>query len=147
GLLRLAEFGRRSVADAGRVSRALDTRHLHAETDAEERHLALAGEAHAGDLAFRSALAEAARHEDRVHRLELRGDFRIVLLEHFGIDPADVDRDAIRHAAVHQRLVERLVGIGQADVLADHGDRDLAFRILVAIDDIDPARKIGRRSG
>ena len=133
-----------ALVDPGGVPRAFDAGHLHAEADAEERHVALAGEADAGDLAFRAALAEPAGHEDRVHRLELRGDLRIVLLEHLGVDPADVDLDPVGHAAVDQRLVERLVGVGQADVLADHADRHFAFGVLVAVDDVVPARQVGR---
>ena len=81
-----------------------------------------------------------------VHRLELSGDLRIVLLEHLGVDPADVDPHAVGHAAVDQRLVQRLVGIGQADVLADHRDRHLAFGVLVAVHDVRPARQVGRRA-
>ena len=64
----------RRLGDAGEVARALDAGHLHAEADAEIRHLALAREADAGDLALRAALAERAGDEDRVARLELRGD-------------------------------------------------------------------------
>src|SRR5690349_22346396 len=37
---------------------------LHAEADAEVRHLALARELGGEDLAFRATLAEAARHQD-----------------------------------------------------------------------------------
>jgi hypothetical protein len=33
-------------------------------------------------------------------------------------------------AGVAQRLVERLVRVGQVGVLAAHGDRDLALRLL-----------------
>jgi hypothetical protein len=45
----------------------LDHRHLHAEADAEERHVALARELDRVDLALGAALAEAARHQDAVH--------------------------------------------------------------------------------
>ena len=44
-----------------------------------------------------------------------------------------------------QGLVQGLVGILQADILADHADGNFAFGVLVAIDDIVPDRKIGRR--
>ena len=48
----------------------LDHRHLHAEADAEIGHLALARELRREDLAFRAALAEAARHQNAVHVLQ-----------------------------------------------------------------------------
>jgi hypothetical protein len=35
----------------------------------------------AGDLAFAAALAEPARHQNAVHRLQLRGDAGVLLLE------------------------------------------------------------------
>ena len=70
GFGRFAEFGRGRAGNTGRVARAFDAGHLHAEADAEERHLALAREANRGDLAFRAALAEPAGHQDAVHRLE-----------------------------------------------------------------------------
>ena len=52
------------------VARVLDDRDLHAEADAEIGHAALARVAHGLDLALDAALAEAARHQDRVHALE-----------------------------------------------------------------------------
>jgi hypothetical protein len=58
-LVELVEFAFRP-AD---VARVLDDRHLHAEADAEERDLVLAGVADRLDLPFGAALAEAARHE------------------------------------------------------------------------------------
>src|SRR3546814_5089579 len=81
---------------------------------AEEGDVPFAREADAGDLAFGPALAEAAGHEDAVHRLEIGGEV-VVGLEHLCVQPADVDLDPVRHAAVDQRLVEALVGIGQRE--------------------------------
>ena len=55
-------------------------------------------------LAFRlvaegvETLAEAAWHEDAMHRFQQWHDFRIFAFEHFGIDPADVDLDLVAHA-------------------------------------------------
>ena len=58
--------------DAGQVARRLDHRHLHAEADAEIRHVALAGELRRLDLALGAALAEAAGHQDAVDVLQER---------------------------------------------------------------------------
>src|SRR5207253_5258279 len=64
GMVGRAEFARRGMLDAEQVAGGLDHRHLHAEADAEERHVALARELHRMDLAFGAALAEAAGHQD-----------------------------------------------------------------------------------
>jgi hypothetical protein len=62
-----------------------------------------------------------------VHRLQPRGDVAIRLLEQLGIDPADMHLHPVGKAAMHQRLVQRLVRIGQADIFADDADRHFAF--------------------
>ena len=49
----------------------------------------------------------------------------------------------MRHPAVNQRFVERLVGILQADIFADDADGNLAFGIGVAIGHVVPARQVG----
>src|SRR3546814_19314692 len=69
------------------------------------------------------------------------------LLEQFGVDPADVDLHAIGDAAVDERFVERFIGILKADIFADDADRDLALGTLQPLDDLGPARQIGRAAG
>src|SRR5687768_6714310 len=125
-----------------RRPRTLDARHLHAEAYAEERHLAFLGETDRGNLAFGSAFAESARDENAVHWLEPGGDLIVVLFEQLGIQPTNVDLYPVGHAAVDQCLVERLVGVRQTDILADNPDRYLAFRILVAVENVLPPREI-----
>ncbi len=68
------------------------------------------------DLALDPALAEAARDQDPVGALELLG------VEVLGVDELDVDLDAVMDPAVLERLDHRLVGVFEADVLADQGD-------------------------
>ena len=51
------------------------------------------------------------------------------MLEQLGVEPADVDLDPVGDAAVDQRLVQRLVGVRQADIFADDADRHLAFGV------------------
>ena len=142
-LIHRAEFGRASRCDPGGVARAFDAGHLHAEANSEKRHAPLAGKPHRGDLAFSATLAEPAGHQNAVHRFEPRGDFVIALFEQFGIEPADVDFDAVGQASMHQCFVQRFVGIGQPDIFADHADRHFAFGMVEAIDHIFPARQFG----
>jgi hypothetical protein len=66
------ELGRVRVRERRAVARVLDHGELHAEADAEVRDAVLARVADRLDLAFDAALAEAARHEDRVHAGERR---------------------------------------------------------------------------
>ena len=44
-----------------------------------------------------------------------------------------------------ERLGQRLVGVLEADIFADDADRDLAFRVEQAVDDVVPARHVGLR--
>ena len=57
----------------------------------------------------------------------------IGLLERLGFDPLDVDLQPMVEAAVVQRLIEALVGILVADILADDVNGDLVLRILDAL--------------
>src|SRR3546814_13705141 len=91
-------FRSRGLVDSG-TARAFDAGHLHSKANAEERHLLLAGEADAGDLAFRPAFAKAAGHEDAVHRLKLLGDV-LALFEHLGVEPFE-DRKSTRLNSSH----------------------------------------------
>ncbi len=118
-----AELRRVRILDAAEIARGFDDGHLHAEADAEIRHLALARELHRLDLALGAALAEAAGHEDAVDMLE--EGRRVLALEYFGFDPVEIDLHLVGDAAVRERLDQRLVGVLHPGVLADHRDRHL----------------------
>ncbi len=62
------------------------------------------------------------------------------LLERLGFDPLDVHLDAMREAAVIERLVEALVGILVPDVLADDVDRDVVARLRDDLHELFPGR-------
>ena len=53
----------------------------------------------------------------------------------------------MRQPAMHQRLVEALVGILQHDIFADHANRHLALGVAIARDDVVPAGEIGLGGG
>ena len=55
------------------------------------------------------------------------GDLRLGMLEQFGVEPLDVDLHPVGEAAVDERLGQALIGVLQADIFADHADRDLAL--------------------
>lgn len=135
------ELGGVGSAETAHVTGELDDGHLHAEADAEERDLVFTGELDGLDHAFRATLAETSRDEDRIDVLkDLLGAF---LFDLAGVDVADLDAGLRADAGVDERFVERLVAVGVVDVLADHGDRDLALRVLDATDDVLPGGEIG----
>src|SRR5471030_1468279 len=135
-----AELARRGGFDTQQIAGRLDHRHLHAEADAEERHLALARELDRVDLALGAALAEAAGYQNAVHVLEMAD--RVVALEDLGVHPLQPDLHVAAEAAVRQRLGERLVGIEQHRVLADHRDRHLALGFAHRAHDATPAVEV-----
>ena len=65
---------------------------------------------------------------------ELAHRFRLGL-EDLGIDPVELDPHIVGDAAMGHRLGQRFVAVGQVRVLADDGDRDLAFGLADAADD------------
>ena len=86
----------------------------------------VAGVANGADLALEGALAEAAGHQDAVHVAEHL--FDVAVVEVFAIDQMHVGVAVVVHAGVVERLDDRQVRIGQADVLAHDGDVALAGR-------------------
>src|ERR1700751_3105164 len=61
-----AEFRRIGVGNADEIARSLDHGHLHAEADAEIRHVALACELGRTNFPLGAALAESARHQNAI---------------------------------------------------------------------------------
>ena len=113
------ELGAVGALQPGHVAGILDHRDLHAQTDAEVGDAPLPGEARGRDLALDAPLAETARHQDGVHRLQRAG---ALLLDRLGVDIDHLDLDPRVHAGMGERLGEGLVGLGEVHVLADHGD-------------------------
>ncbi len=95
------------------------------------------------NFALGAALAEAARHQNAVDMFEERR--RILVLEHFALDPVELDLHLVGDAAMRERLDQRLIGVLHAGIFADNGDGDVAFRIADALVDEVPGGEIGRR--
>src|SRR5258705_3052603 len=136
------ELGTVGIRKPQYVTAEFHDRHLHAEADPQVRHTLLARVAHRLDLALDAALAEAAGHQDRVHALEHVG---AALLDIGGFDVVDIDARAALQPAVHQRLVQRQIGIADLHVLADHGDVHLAVGIGPGAHHLAPLGQIGGR--
>src|SRR3546814_16098590 len=108
-----AELGARRLVDAARVPRRLDARHLHTETYPEKGHVPFTRKADAGDLAFRSALAEAAGAEDAVNRVEPGDELLFASLDPFGVETAGVTLYTVPHSAVAQPPIQRFISVWQ----------------------------------
>ncbi len=68
-------------------------------------------------------------------------------LEDLALDPVEIDLHAVGDAAMRQSLDQRFVGVLEARVLADDGDRDLSLGIVDRLDELFPAREVrGRRA-
>ena len=67
------------------------------------------------------------------------------LEELLGVDPVQVDPDIVRDAAVDERLVQALVGVEQARVLAHDRDRDLALGPVQPARDPTPGTEVRHR--
>ena len=125
------------------IARRLDHRHLHAEANAEIRHLALARELR------RRILPSAPRSPNPP------GTRMPWTRSSYGAGSscsnisASIQSSLTLHlvgdAAVRQRLDQRFVGVLQSGVFADDGDGDVAFRLADALVDHVPARKSGSR--
>ena len=137
------EFLGTGIGDPRQIARGLDHRHLHAQTDAQIRHIMGAGVFGGFDFAFGSAFAKSAGHKDRVEWFQMGGG--IFGVKHLGIDPFQFYPGAIGHAAVGQGLGDGFIGVAQLGVFADNGNFDFAFGIGQAVGHVIPAGHIRHR--
>ncbi|MND60290.1 hypothetical protein D3C80_515140 [compost metagenome] len=113
---------------------------MHAQADTQVRNLVFASVLNGSDLAFNATQTEAARYQDGIDAFEQRG---ALVLDVFGIDVAQVDLGTVADAGVTHRFDQRLVGVQQLHVLADHGDGDFVLRVELGVDHGFPLGQIG----
>ncbi len=97
------------------------------------------------DFAFGAAFAKTTRHKDGVIAFEMRRG--VLIIENLRIDPIDIDLHTVGHAAMGQRLLDRLVGVFKLHIFADDGDIDLAVGLVDAVGNVLPHRQIGLGRG
>src|SRR5256714_14743836 len=118
------ELCRVSAGEAADRSRVFDDGCLHAEADAEVRRARLARVRDCANHSGDAALAEAAGDE---YCGEVAQAFFVRFVNQtFRLDPAHVNSQVVRNAAVRQSLAQRLVRVFEFDVLADDADGDAA---------------------
>src|SRR6266404_36454 len=137
----IVKLGRVRALESADVSRELDRRALHAQADSEVgRQLATSvvdGAQHSGN----ASLAESARNQ---YGVEVAQSFFPVCVVHqiFGFDPANLDAQTIRDAAVNERLVQALVRIFKLDIFADDADRHRSIWLLNGLNQLRPSAQI-----
>ncbi len=100
------------------------------------------GETDGLDLALDAPHTEAARHE---HAIDAREDLLRTLDGHvLGLDSLDDHPGGMVDARVVERLINRLVGVAVADVLADDRDRHLVLGVDDAVHQVAPVVDVQR---
>jgi len=135
------EFSGIGAGESADVAGVLDDHGLHAEADAEVGHALFAGVADGLEHAFDAARAEAAGHKDAVvfgEEFLAAGPDEVL-----GLDPLEIDLEAMGEGAVEEGFLEALVGVFVFDVLADEGDVDLIDGVLHAVEHVEPAGHVG----
>ena len=133
------------IRQAQHVARNLDDRHLHAQANAQEGDVVLAGVLHGLDLALHPAVAEAAGHQNAVHGADhLSG---VAALQGLGIHAHDLHAAIIRRAGVGKALVDGFVRILQRDVLAHHRNAHAVRGVNDAAHELLPVVHLGLRHG
>ena len=140
---RLVEFGGVGALEPADVAGELDRRPLHAVADAEVGDAVAAGELGGAHHAAGAAVAEAAGHQDAGRAFEQPAAG--LGFERLGLDPLDVDLQPVRESAVVQRLVEALVGVLVAGVLAHDMDGELVVGVLDVVDQRLPGAHVADR--
>ena len=116
----VVELGRRGARHVANIAGEFTYCRLKAQANAQERHVVLAGVFRGGYLALERAHAESSGNEDAVETAKLFGG--VVVVDLLAIDKVDVDLAALSDARMVKRLDHGKVRVGEADVLADHGD-------------------------
>ena len=136
-LVKLAGIG---LFQPRRVARELDHRDLHAQADAEVRHMMLAGVLRRQDHALHAAVTETARHDDAVHgRKQLLAG---LLRDQLGVNPLDRHLRIQRVAGVTQRLRDGEVRVVQLHILAHQADLRLAALMADAPHEVLPLGQV-----
>jgi hypothetical protein len=139
------ELGGGGVLDPTDVACVLDNHALHTEADAKERYLVLTGIAHGVDLAGGAARTKADGHQQSVDLEHLPRP--VARLDVLGAEIHQLHLGVVGDAAVHQGLVEALVGVGELHILADDPDADMVLGILDLADQRLPLRHVARVLG
>src|SRR5208337_617410 len=128
------------AGQAADITRVFYYRALHAEANAEVRHLALASELDAPQHAQNPALAKTSRDQDAVQLLQLV--FPVLTLQSLRVNPNLVEFQVVGNAAVDQGFVQALVRVLVAHVLSHDTDAYLILRMADAVHKVNPRLEV-----
>jgi hypothetical protein len=123
------------------VPRKFNRGDLHSEAEAEVGNFIFARVFRGLNFSFDAAFAESARHQNPAESFQ--HFFRAVLFNFLGVHLHDFHAAIVADAAVDDRLIDRFVGVLQADVFADDADAHAMLRRDELADDFLPVRHVG----
>ena len=129
---------------AAQIARRLDHRHLHAEADAEIRHVARS-RANFAAWILPSVPRSPKPPGTRMPLTSSRNGAGVFVLEDLAFDPFEIDLDIVGDAAMRRAPRSATYRRPSCRIFADNGDGDLAFGIAHALVDEMPAREIRAR--
>ena len=125
-----------------RVPGKFNTGDLHAEAQAEIRHVVFARVLSGQHFTFHAAFTKAAGHQNAVHLCQVhRG---AVTFDVLGIHADNFDGTIVSAAGVGDCLIDAFVGVLQMDVLANHANPNAVRRLDDAFNDGLPFAHVGR---
>src|ERR671913_1251260 len=130
-----------SALETADVSRKLNYRHLHAQTDPKERNLIISRITNRRDFSFAAAITEPSRDQESIDFIENRLD--TLLLDFLRFDAIEMNLNFVGDAAVDQRLQQALVRLFEAHVLLPHRDAHRVPGIIQNMSDVFPLFQIG----
>ncbi len=137
GLLALGfDLGAVRLLEAADVAGEFEHGHLEAQAQAQVGQVVFAGIADGGDLAFRAACAETARHDDAVHVPQL--GCGVLVGDLGGLDPVDLDVTTQGDARVFQGVDDGGVAVAYGGVLAGDADGDGFIRDADTVGEVTP---------
>ena len=116
---KLTAMGISNLAD---VTGIFDHSALHAEAQAEKRHLVFPRILDRPDFTFDTAVAKTTGHQNAIDVSQIFGQIAVTLFNMFGIDPFDLNRRALGNPGVTQRLGHAHVSVRQRDIFANQSD-------------------------
>ena len=122
------------------MARKLDSRDLHAQTDAKVRNAVLPRISRSRDHAFDSPNPKAAGHNDAIRLLEAFGC--VFFCQLLAVHPVNLNLSSVLPSAVGQRLCHGQIGIVQPHILTYQRDVYDPFAAVNAVQHRFPFCKI-----
>ncbi len=142
-LATLGELAAVGIAETQYITGKFDNRYLHPQANPQIGNVIFSGMLNRPNLAFHPAVAKTTGHQNAVDTIQ---NANTISLDSFRVDIAHVNFSVSMNTRVFKRFIQRLIGVQQLHVLADHGDGQLAILIQIAVDNRIPLRQVSGRT-